>query len=105
MTFAVHILREATDLARLEPAWRALWERTPDAIPFQHPGWLIPWWRHLPKGTLSMFIAERHGRLLGVLPLCLIASEESLRPLGFDISDYAEPLIDPDDGQTTTTVL
>jgi CelD/BcsL family acetyltransferase involved in cellulose biosynthesis len=107
MTFDVRIVRETTELARLEPAWRALWERTPDATPFQHPAWLTPCWQHLPKGALTVFVAERDGQVQGILPLCLIAWGENrvLLPLGFDVSDYAEPLIAPDDPESTTAAL
>ena len=107
MTTAVRLVESGAQLAELEPAWRLLWERTPDATPFQHPAWLAPWWRHLGKGALRTFVAERDGELLGVLPLCAVAEHGQvvLRPLGFDISDYAEPLIGPDERHATFAAL
>ena len=98
MTVAVRVLTDGAQMAAVEPAWRMLWERTPGATPFSHPDWLIPWWRHLGRGALRLFVAERDDHLPGVLPLCAVTSEQRLmlQPLGFDVSDYAEPLIGPD---------
>jgi CelD/BcsL family acetyltransferase involved in cellulose biosynthesis len=107
MTLTLRQITEATELQALEPAWQELWAHIPDATPFQHPAWLLPWWRHLPKGALLALTAEREGRLLGLLPLCRIEERDgpALRPLGFDVSDYAEPLIAPDRAGEVATAL
>ena len=31
------LIRDSASLAAIEPEWRLLWERCPDATPFQHP--------------------------------------------------------------------
>jgi CelD/BcsL family acetyltransferase involved in cellulose biosynthesis len=40
-------------LEDLRAEWEALWASIPDATPFQHPAWLLPWWRHIGRGTLA----------------------------------------------------
>lgn len=107
MTVRVHLIEDAARLAVLEPGWRDLWARTPNATPFQHPDWLIPWWQHLPKGALCTLVAERGRDMVGLLPLCAVAEGDRtvLRPLAFDVSDYAEPLIAPDDRRETLAAL
>ncbi len=56
-------VEEATttaDLDRLRPEWEALWAADPSATPFQHPAWLIPWWRHVAEGDLwTLAVARR----------------------------------------------
>ena len=56
-------------LAALLPGWTALWHRIPGATPFQSPGWLIPWWRHIGEGQLWTLACRSEGRLVGLAPL------------------------------------
>ncbi len=85
------LVRDAEALQALVPAWEALWRRLPDATPFQHPAWALAWWMELPKGELAAVAVEDGDGLLALLPGCLVEGE--LKPLGFDVSDYAEPLV------------
>ena len=39
------IVRSNEELEALLPAWADLWQRDPEAMPFQRPEWLLPWWR------------------------------------------------------------
>lgn len=91
MSLSVRHITGAGALEALAPEWTALWARAGDATPFQHPAWLLAWCRRLPKGTPEALVAEDDGRLAGLLPLC--RAGRVLRPLGFDVSDYAEPLV------------
>ena len=37
-----NLIRDSASLAAIEPEWRLLWERCPEATPCQHPAWLLP---------------------------------------------------------------
>lgn len=95
---------EVTDPASLEalrPTWRALWERTHGANPFQHPAWLIPWWRSFGAGQRLLTLAFRDGdRLDGLWPLYVLeepgGGPRKLLPLGIGITDRLDPLLDPE---------
>jgi CelD/BcsL family acetyltransferase involved in cellulose biosynthesis len=38
-------------------------ERLPGATPFQHPDWLLPWWRHIGGGVLFVIAIQDGGEL------------------------------------------
>ncbi|WP_207456273.1 GNAT family N-acetyltransferase [Azospirillum sp. SYSU D00513] len=80
-------------LEALAPAWAALWRRVPDATPFQHPAWLIPWWRAFAHGELWVLALHRGGRLAGVLPLYR-ELDGKLLPLGIGVTDWLDPLVE-----------
>ena len=88
-------------LEAIEPEWRALWEADPRATPFQHPGWLLPWTRHLWGGGKIRTLALRcQGRLAGLAPLFLWGfggRPETVRVsfLGAGITDYLDVLAAP----------
>jgi CelD/BcsL family acetyltransferase involved in cellulose biosynthesis len=80
------------------PEWRALWERTPQAGPFQHPDWLLPWWRHMGGGELFVTAIYECGELAAVAPFYLYRDEETGDPqltlLGNGITDSCDILVD-----------
>lgn len=87
----------------LGPAWRDLWSRDTRATPFQHPAWLLPWWRQFgPDGelhTLALHGEQRSEKqlLLGLLPLYVYAAGDGERQLlfvGAGTSDYLNGLFD-----------
>lgn len=95
-------LKQITTLAELEalrPAWDRLWEECPSATPFQSPDWLIPWWRHLGRGSLWVLALYEGGELSGLAPLFrhryfgLPLRGVSL--LGTGNSDYLDWLVRP----------
>ncbi len=95
----------ATDAAlhALRPEWEALWRRAAaatGATPFQSPAWLLPWWRALGTGRprAAALRGGEDGRLLGLLPLYLLAEgeETKLLSIGVGVSDYLDALLDPD---------
>lgn len=91
------LIRDSASLAAIEPEWRLLWERCPEATPFQHPAWLLPWCRAFAPRVLSVIALRRGGRLVGLLPSFVrSASDEAPRALlGEGISDYLDALLDP----------
>jgi CelD/BcsL family acetyltransferase involved in cellulose biosynthesis len=94
---ATRILRDATSLAAIECAWWDLWQRIPQATPFQSPAWLIPWWQHFHPGSLFVIAAERAGALVGLAPFYVEDGPlgRRLLPVGISVSDYHDVLLDP----------
>jgi CelD/BcsL family acetyltransferase involved in cellulose biosynthesis len=94
---STRIVRDENELAALEPGWWDLWRKTPEATPFQTPGWLLAWWRHFAPGQLFTLAAERDGRLVGLAPLYLENGTLGRRilPIGISLSDYHDVLLDP----------
>lgn len=84
------------------PDWEALWVRLRNATPFQHPAWLLSWWEQF--GTAEPRVAwirsdrTANGRLLGILPLYVLAEPggRKLLPIGAGLSDYQDLLAEPE---------
>jgi hypothetical protein len=51
--------------------WRALYARAAQAVPMQHPDYVLGEARHAPTRRLQpiLIVAERHGECVGVAPL------------------------------------
>ena len=105
----VELLTENSQLAALAPAWRALWRADPLATPFQHPAWLLPWWRQFgPDGELaSLALRDGDSELRALLPTYIYpepqaedqtGSQTTLRKLlfiGSGTTDHLDGLFDP----------
>ena len=93
---SIEPLTSAEQLAALLPAWTRLWEADRRATPFQHPAWLLPWWRQFgPEGELhTLALRGTDGDLLGLLPLYTYrephTGERKLLLLGAGTSDYLD---------------
>ncbi|HET8650400.1 MAG TPA: GNAT family N-acetyltransferase [Gemmatimonadales bacterium] len=84
---------------RLRHEWKALWERAPDASPFQSPEWLIPWWRAFGQGTLWPLACYQEGRLAALVPLYCSDDSDGVREvrlIGSGNSDHLGALIEPE---------
>ncbi|WP_460450752.1 GNAT family N-acetyltransferase [Alsobacter sp. SYSU BS001988] len=90
-------IRSAQGLAALEPAWWALWRRSPDAAPFLSPAWLLPWWEAFAPGRLATIAVWRGADLVGLAPLYVEDGPEGGRrlPVGVSLSDQLDVLADP----------
>lgn len=101
-TVAVEEITKIQDLERLAPEWRALYDRCPDASPFQSPEWLLPWLRNLYRGGEIWALAYREGnRLTALAPLFIHAHwrDSQIRQISFigaGISDYLDVLVESD---------
>jgi len=85
-------------LQGLRPEWEALWAQVPQASPFQHPAWLLPWWRHVGRGTLAaVAVRSGAGELVAFAPLhaCPQGDRRRLFPLGMATTDDLTPLVRP----------
>ena len=94
-------LERISDINRLEgirSEWTTLWERCPDATPFQSPEWILPWWRHLGGGELLAMGLWQDKELVGLAPLFIHEwmGRRQISPLGVSISDYTEFLLLPE---------
>ncbi len=86
------------DLDRLRPEWEGVWAADPAATPFQHPAWLIPWWKHVAEGDLWTLAVRDAGRLVGVVPLYVYTQASGSRDaflLGIATSDYLDAVALP----------
>jgi CelD/BcsL family acetyltransferase involved in cellulose biosynthesis len=94
------VITDAPGLAEVEGEWRELWQRCPDATPFQSPDWLLPWWQNLGEGTLHVVTSRNaEGLLEGVAPFVIDDGADQappvLRLLGTGVSDYGDVLVEP----------
>lgn len=86
-------------LERLAPEWERLWQRA-RASPFLSPAWLLPWWRHVGRGTLASVAVRspQDGELVGFAPLYVYRAPDTGRrhlfPLGIATSDRLDLLVD-----------
>jgi CelD/BcsL family acetyltransferase involved in cellulose biosynthesis/glycosyltransferase involved in cell wall biosynthesis len=94
------------DPAALRDEWTALWDRCPSATPFQRPEWLLPWCRHLGGSPWTVAV-RRGGRLvaLGLARVVVEGRERVLRLCGEGVTDWLDPLVDPDEGAAAAREL
>lgn len=103
-------LTNTNALLCLAEEWTGLWSSDPHATPFQHPAWLLPWWRQFgPDGELqALVVRERSSReLLALLPTYVyLQPDTQLRQLllmGAGTTDYLDGIW-KDGSQTTAEV-
>lgn len=93
------VLRQEEQLTALAPEWKALWERDPEATPFQSPEWLLPWWRQF-GGELRAVTIRKEGELIGFLPFYIYCDWRSgMRQcllIGVGTTDYLDGLFAPE---------
>jgi CelD/BcsL family acetyltransferase involved in cellulose biosynthesis/glycosyltransferase involved in cell wall biosynthesis len=82
--------------------WAGLWERDDAATPFQHPAWLLPWYRAFQPRAATMLVARRGARAVGLLPLFRFDDEAGRRVVslaGAGVSDYRDAIVDSGDDE------
>ena len=79
------------------PEWRKLLDEVPPPTPFQTPEWLLTWWLHFGSGKLQVLVFRSEGRAVGVLPFYLHYwnARRQLTIIGSGLSDYLDPVLDP----------
>lgn len=80
-------------LERLRGPWERLYERVASTTTFQHPAWMISWWKHLGTGRLRVLAFWNEASLSGLLPF--YEHEGTTGLLGEGISDYLDALVEP----------
>lgn len=83
-------LRDIGALEAIRGEWQRLFDRCPQATPFQSPDWAIAWWRHYGEGVLLSWAIRAAGRLVGVAPLYI--RERRVLLVGNGNSDYLDLL-------------
>ncbi|MGW7353207.1 GNAT family N-acetyltransferase [Streptomyces sp. NPDC054784] len=98
VTTTATLCRDPAAFAALAPEWDALYARCPGATPFQTHAWLHSWWlSYGVRGRLRLLLVRSDGRLVGVAPLmCVYRPFPVLVPLGGDITDFCDVLVDAD---------
>jgi CelD/BcsL family acetyltransferase involved in cellulose biosynthesis len=97
-------ITSADALDALRPEWEALWDRSPRAAVFQHPDWLLAWWRHVGGEGLWTLALRRGGELVGIAPLFVWRGQ--VTPIGNGISDRIDLLAAPGmERETAESVL
>ena len=90
----IRLMESAAELAAFAGRWAALWADDPRAKPFQHPAWLVPWWRQFGQERLLACTLWMGAELVGLLPAYVYqASAEAERQLllvGAGTSDYLD---------------
>lgn len=95
----IQLLSTTAELEGFVPTWRVLWEADPNATPFQHPAWLLPWWHQFGSPELRAAVLWRGAKAVGLLPLYIYADpatgERKLLPLGAGTTDYLDGMFHP----------
>jgi CelD/BcsL family acetyltransferase involved in cellulose biosynthesis len=95
----IELVREASRLSEIGPAWQALWQSSGAPI-FQSHAWISAWWTHLADREtreLRIVLAWQGESLRAVLPLAM-HRHRGLRVLewaGRDVCDYCDALMMP----------
>ncbi|MCF6526109.1 GNAT family N-acetyltransferase [Streptomyces sp. JJ36] len=92
----VTLCRDPAAFDALAADWNALYARCPAATPFQHHAWLHSWWlSYGTPGRLRLVLVREGDALVGAAPLMLVHRPYPvLVPLGGDISDFCDVLVD-----------
>ncbi|GAA2613595.1 GNAT family N-acetyltransferase [Streptomyces axinellae] len=93
---AVTVCRDPERFAALGPEWTALHRRCRSATAFQSHPWLHSWWlSYGTPGRLRVVLVHRGAELVAAAALTLVRRPlPALVPLGGDISDFCDVLLD-----------
>ena len=91
------VITTTDGLEAIAKDWSDLWQRDPNATPFQSPHWLMPWWRVFGGDDLFVIAGRENGRLDSLAPLYVLRDdEESLGIfIGSGVTDYLDVLLAP----------
>ncbi len=105
--FSTELVTEASAFAELAADWERLYARCGTATPFQSHAWLHSWWlSYGRRGRLRVFLVREGGDLVAAAPLMLRRRPlPVLVPLGGDISDHADVLVDDERADRATAAL
>jgi CelD/BcsL family acetyltransferase involved in cellulose biosynthesis len=99
----VEILTGLTALETQRAAWTQLWERTPDATPFQSAAWTLAWARYFAPDRTHAVLARTHDGLSALVPF--FTWQGKLLLAGTGPSDYGDGLFDTADREIAAAVL
>ncbi|MEU0375259.1 GNAT family N-acetyltransferase [Streptomyces sp. NPDC006283] len=104
---SVTLCRDPEAFAALGLEWERLHGSCATATPFQSHAWLHSWWlSYGTKGRLRVVLVRHDGRLIAAAPLMLAHGPLPLLvPLGGEISDYCDILVDGRHMRTAVAAL
>ncbi|QKG24204.1 GNAT family N-acetyltransferase [Actinomadura verrucosospora] len=97
-TWRVEVRRDEGALIELGDELRDLYERSPEATPFQSHEWLSAWWGWYGiRGRLRLVLVRYRGRLVAAAPLMTAGrwGFPVLVPIADEQSDFTDFLLDP----------
>jgi CelD/BcsL family acetyltransferase involved in cellulose biosynthesis len=90
----VREVTNAAGFAALEPTWRALFEASAHATPFQSWEWVASWWKHLGRGRPWVLVAHRDGEPVALCALVITRYRgtplRQVRFMGAPLSDFQD---------------
>ncbi len=101
--FTVEIVSTLPELESLWAEWQELYQRSPQATPFQSPAWLIPWARHFAPDRTQAIAVRRARTLIALIPF--FTWQGSVLLAGTGPTDYIDGLFANDDDRVGTAVL
>lgn len=93
----IDLIDSLDGLHEFAPEWSQFLRLTPPPTPFQTPEWMLTWWSNFGSGKLHVLVFREDRRPAGVLPCFLIEwnNRRQLTLIGSGISDYLDPVFDP----------
>lgn len=95
----LEMLRITGELEAFRPEWESLWREDPNATPFQHPAWLLPWWHQFGQDEARAVVVRRDGRPLAFLPFYIYrepgSEKRRLLMIGASTTDYLDGVFAP----------
>ena len=108
----VQEVSNSEEFSSLEAEWTALWVARPSATPFQHPAWLLPWWRQFGNDGDLYALAlrlEKSRDLLSIVPFYFYRSPATSRKqlllAGAGTTDYLDGIWANDREEFGTLIL
>ncbi|MFG1603995.1 GNAT family N-acetyltransferase [Actinoplanes sp. NPDC049265] len=102
--WSVEIRRGDAALAGLAADWDGLHARCAGAAPFQSYAWLHSWWRSYGRsGALRVFLVRHGGTLVAAAAFALRG--RVLVPIGGDLTDFTDVLLDDEQAAAAAHVL
>ncbi|MGY0025051.1 GNAT family N-acetyltransferase [Streptomyces sp. YJ-C3] len=94
----VTVCGDAAEFGALREEWNRLHRACGTATPFQSHAWLHSWWLSYGGGSrLCVVLVRQGGRLVAAAPLMRRPRPfPTLTPLGTDISDFSDVLVEAD---------
>jgi CelD/BcsL family acetyltransferase involved in cellulose biosynthesis len=108
LPLTVEMRTTLTGIEALSVEWAALWERDDRATPFQHPAWLLPWYRVFQPRSGVVLVARRGTRAVGLVPLFTDDDANRRRVVslaGAGVSDYRDAIVDGGDRDVAAALL
>ncbi|WWQ65210.1 GNAT family N-acetyltransferase [Streptomyces sp. Q6] len=92
----VTVCTDPAEFAALREEWNRLHRSSATATPFQSHAWLHSWWLSYGGARrLRVVLVRQEGRLVAAAPLMRQTRPfPTLRPLGAEISDFSDVLVD-----------